>query len=551
MKRIFLSFLTVVIATAIIAQQVPRDKVIVEIGTGTWCQYCPGAAMGADDLVANGKEVAIIENHGPMGSDPYATTASTARNTYYGITGYPTAWFDGGSSVVGGSYNQSMYPNYLPKYNQRIAIPSSFTLAMNGFNDGLDYTVVVTAEKVDAYSGTNLVLQFALTESEIAYNWQGQNHLNFVNRLMSPDANGTPLNFSDKETEIVTLNFTIDASWVTEHCELVTFIQDNTTKEILQGTKVALPDLMPMYFDNAGCVAINMVPVTNCSGEVAPRLTISNEGAESLTTLDINYKVNDENLNTYQWTGDLSYGEPEVVDLPAISFDILDDNDLIIYTTNPNGNPDEDTSNDTLSTTFTSAMEVIPDIHLYLKLDDNPGETTWELKNSAGVVLFSGGPYSVPQQFLQETFPLTLDDCYTFIIYDEGGDGLADPGFFVLRQSDLSIIYENQDFANTEELVQFSVNQVSVPELDETEGFSVYPNPFEDYTNVSFTLTENENVELIIYNVVGEVIFTVQHEEMNAGVHNIKVNANDFTPGIYFVNLKIGDRLYTKKISMF
>ena len=34
-----------------------RNMVILEIGTGTWCQYCPGASMGAHDLLANGKTV--------------------------------------------------------------------------------------------------------------------------------------------------------------------------------------------------------------------------------------------------------------------------------------------------------------------------------------------------------------------------------------------------------------------------------------------------------------------------------------------------------------
>ncbi len=60
---------------------------------------------------------------------------------------------------------------------------------------------------------------------------------------------------------------------------------------------VALDDMMPMYFDNAGCLAVNMLPVTNCSGEVAPTITISNNGAASLTSLDINYQVNTEDIN--------------------------------------------------------------------------------------------------------------------------------------------------------------------------------------------------------------------------------------------------------------
>jgi len=36
MKRIFLSLMTAMIVIAVIAQQVPRDKVVVEDFTGTW-----------------------------------------------------------------------------------------------------------------------------------------------------------------------------------------------------------------------------------------------------------------------------------------------------------------------------------------------------------------------------------------------------------------------------------------------------------------------------------------------------------------------------------
>ena len=489
-------------------------------------------------LIANGIDVAVMEHHV---SDNLENTYSEARANYYGVQYIPDAYFDGVLNILGGSN----YAAYLTKVNQRLAIPSNFTISINGFNDGLDYTVAMAVENVETYAGTNIVLQFVVTESDV---YEGGTYYNFVTRYMDPNQNGTPLDFSGSSTQTVMLEFTLNGNWVTDNCEFVAFVQDNDTKEILQATKVAVSDLMPMYFDNAGCIAINMVPVTNCAGEVAPTITISNDGASSLSSLDINYQVNNEDVNTYQWSGNLGFGEMEAVDLPAAGFTVLDNNDLIIYTTNPNGNPDEDTSNDTIATTFASALEVVPDIHLYLKLDDNPGETTWELKNSAGEVLYSGGPYTVPQQFLQETFDLTEDDCYTFLIFDEGGDGLTGAGFFALREADLSMIYENQDFANTEELVQFSINQTSIRDNVLAE-FNVYPNPFENYTNVSFTLDEITDVNLAVYNVIGEVVYNVQNRDMSSGIHNLIIDTQEFARGIYFVKLKVGDKLYTKKIS--
>lgn len=242
MRKILLSFLLTVAISMAYSQQVPRQMVVVEIATGTWCQYCPGAAMGADDLIANGYNCAIVENHN---GDSFANTGSDSRNTYYGVTGYPTAKFDGTLSYVGGSNTSSMYSNYVPLVNQRNAVLSSFHIDIAGSNIGNNYNIVLNVNKVADYSGTNLVVHLVLTESEIAYSWQGQTELNYVNRQMSPTYNGTPVSFTSGSLQVLNISFTKDASWVTDHCELVAFIQDNTTKEILQGEKVALNALAP------------------------------------------------------------------------------------------------------------------------------------------------------------------------------------------------------------------------------------------------------------------------------------------------------------------
>jgi hypothetical protein len=452
--------------------------------------------------------------------------------------------------VVGASGN--MYPTYLAKVNQRMAIPSDFTLAVNGFNTGLNYTVMVSMEMVEPYTGTNLVMQFTVTESHIPENWGGLTEVNHVNRLMVPGANGTPLDFSSQTTQTVMLSFPLNAGWNQSNIDFVAFIQSNTNKEILQGYTVALEDLIPMTNSNAGCMAIHMVPVTNCSGEVAPSVNLINEGADELTSVEINYMVNNENVNTYQWSGNLGYGESEMVALPVANFTLNDNNDLVIYTTNPNGNPDEDTSNDTTATTFISAMEVVPNIYVFIKLDDNPDETTWECKNSAGEVLFSGGPYATAQEFIKDTLYLSEDDCYTFAIYDSGGDGLVGGNAgFSLRQNDFSLIYQNNDFANTEELVQFAINQIGLPETNEIAEFNVYPNPFSDQAYVSFYLSENETIDLTIYNVIGKVVYTVHQMQMEAGHQKLRIDTQEFVPGIYFVNLKAGEKIFTKKISSF
>ena len=160
MKKLFLTFIVLLSVTAMMAQGVQRTMVAVEDGTGTWCQYCPGAAMGCDDLLAHGCLVSVIANHN---GDAYANTYSNARNTMWNISGFPSVSFDGTTGVVGGNHTSSMYSSYLPKYNAEILVPSPCTLTWDITNSGLDYTVVITLTKVADITSTHNVLYFFAT----------------------------------------------------------------------------------------------------------------------------------------------------------------------------------------------------------------------------------------------------------------------------------------------------------------------------------------------------------------------------------------------------
>ena len=241
MKKFTFLFICLLSLTTVFAQ-VPRDKVIVEVGTGTWCTYCPGAAMGIDDLIEEGWPVAAIENHN---DDQFDNVYSNARNSFYGVPGFPTAYFDGGSSVVGGSHTESMYPSYWPKVQQKMNIPSPVTLSVWGSHTGLTYNVTVTVTKVSEITGSNIKLHLCLTESHIIYAWQGMSEVNYVNRLMVPDQLGTTLDFSESDVLEIPLTFTLQPTWVLNQMELVAFVQTNSNKQIHNGYKVKLAFIMP------------------------------------------------------------------------------------------------------------------------------------------------------------------------------------------------------------------------------------------------------------------------------------------------------------------
>ena len=244
MKKLLFSFFVIVISTFSLIAQVDRQQVLIEAGTGTGCQFCPGVSVTLHELYEAGDPVAAVKYHNYNSSDPFNTPEAAARTSYYGITGYPHTQFDGEwDEHSGGSTGASLYSTFLPKVTARMAIQTDFTIEIFGDNVGNNYDIIVRINEVSDYSGSNLKVRFALTETDIPYNWQNQSMITYCERTMAPDAEGTPLTISTGQEVDVNLNFTFDNSWVASNCELVAWVQDDDNKFVLVSTSVMLPAL--------------------------------------------------------------------------------------------------------------------------------------------------------------------------------------------------------------------------------------------------------------------------------------------------------------------
>lgn len=277
--------LLLIVAAAILSA-LPRELVVVEIATGTWCGYCPGAAMGAHDLLTNGHPVAIVKNHN---GDNYANTYSNARNTYYNVTGFPSAYFDGLNVTAGGSATSSMYSNYLPKVNARLNVPSHYTIMASGSISGNVLTVIVNVAKPEADTNTGVVLHSSITQSHIPFNWGNQTTVENVNRLMSPNQNGTPVNLATGEDTNITLTFNLNSAWNTADLELVLWLQNVSSKEILQGKKYSIPEVTGGYPASTDAVNFGDMFV---NGTATKNIVFSNYSQEAVNaTFSVNNTV--------------------------------------------------------------------------------------------------------------------------------------------------------------------------------------------------------------------------------------------------------------------
>lgn len=80
-----------------------------------------------------------------------------------------------------------------------------------------------------------------------------------------------------------------------------------------------------------------------------------------------------------------------------------------------------------------------------------------------------------------------------------------------------------------------------------------YPNPFNPSTSISFNLKSADDVNIEIYNVMGQKIDTIANGYFDSGEHNIDWNGEDgegrpVASGVYFYKMKAGRYTSTKKM---
>lgn len=75
-----------------------------------------------------------------------------------------------------------------------------------------------------------------------------------------------------------------------------------------------------------------------------------------------------------------------------------------------------------------------------------------------------------------------------------------------------------------------------------------YPNPFNPITTINYYLPNHEQVELSVFNLVGQKVLTLINDVQKAGWHSTHLNAANMASGLYFYRLSASNRVITKKM---
>jgi hypothetical protein len=111
--------------------------------------------------------------------------------------------------------------------------------------------------------------------------------------------------------------------------------------------------------------------------------------------------------------------------------------------------------------------------------------------------------------------------------------------------------------ATTEDKFVFIPTQIEAREnpalLKSFELFQNYPNPFNHTTQIRFSMHENGQVQLNIFNLQGQLVKKVIDEVKQSGTHQILWDGTDQSNqpvclGLYFYQFKMNNQVHTKKM---
>jgi hypothetical protein len=555
MKKIALNILLITLTLTGISQS--QRLVLLEHFTQASCGPCASVNPGLHTLLtANPDKITSIMVHTSWpGYDPmynHNTVDAGARTSYYSVNSVPHSVLDGNF------YNGHPSGWNINTVNIRYAVPSPFNLSINQNlspdNDTLFVTMLVEATA----SVTGPITAFmTVIEKHIHFNTapgsNGEKDFYNVMKKLLPTKTGIslPTPMSAGDYVIIQSYWVLANVYTISELSVVGFVQNPTTKEVHQSANLSLQAMTALHSNDVELTSFTNMIDKYCETSFQPKFKIRNNGNSSLTSMDIKYQVNDGEIQNYSWNGNLPFLGKTEIELPGVDFDLLSQNQLRVYVDQINNVPDEYHKNDTLTHNFIPAIQASRNVQVKIRTDNAPEEVTWDIKNSAGEVVFSGGPYTETNTVFTHESVLPSDDCYEFKVYDSGGNGLCcgnGTGFYSLKSGSVTIAQGTQ-FGN-EIAAQFEVISVGVNDIPLGSGFVVYPIPAKEQMFIEFSPNMNQKVKISIYNQLGQVVYLTEVNAQSGVSQKLEINTGKWNPGIYMIWFENGNEISSRKVTV-
>ena len=555
LKNYFLLFTLISCLTGfsqtIVSTSSQNKKVVLEEYTGIYCGYCPDGHSRAQALKNQyPDDVFLINIHtggyaipNPAINDPdFRTPFGQAIASQSNLTGYPA-----------GSVNRQYFPSLASNGGTAMSrgdwsTAASQVLTQSAYvNVGVEATINVQNNELTVhvegyYTGSSLVttnkLNVVLTQNNTIGPQSGggmgsnYNHMHRLVHMITGQWGQVISTTSTGSFVDETFTYTIPPDYngidvVLTELNVIAFITE-TQQKIISGAEYTPTFVGIEHSNDAAVMGLGENFNDNCGETASPSVVVQNNGSDPITSLSIEYSINDGSSETYSWTGSIASLEFTSIELPSIGYSPSNTNSVnIIISDDDNNNNNSNTFYFDQSNSYETSF-----VTLNLLTDNYGSETTWNLKDANGFIVAQGGPYSNNLTTSLEIGIPSSNECYTFTINDAIGDGICcgyGIGSYSISDDSGNEIFSGGEFSSTE-ATTFRVGEPLGLNSFMDENLKIFPNPSNGIFTVKTTIT---NSSYKIHNLIGQ---TIKSGFINNGENSIDIrNSKD---GIYFLMIK-------------
>lgn len=552
-------------------------NVIIEEFTGRGCQYCPDGHRIANQIMeANPGRVWAINVHaGTYALTNYPnfnTTESSTILSGFSVSGFPSGVVN--RSTAAGQ-NRGAWNGLT---NTQLAQAAECNVAGVARINPETRLATITVEVY--YTGNSTVnqnyLTVAMLQDSILGSQSGGSQFNPTQMIngqychmhvlrsvvnggpwgdaISPTTAGTlitktyeyqiPEIIGNPNGAEVILDHIFFLAWVSEQYQGV------PTRPILTACELEKTTLTdePIY---PSVSHISQVVEASCSNIKSFEFDVANIGTETITNINYTVTIGDV-MQEFEWTGELPSGDKTnaefEMELPFGEFTGT------FNITEVNGQPYEATAEFDAECAEWGEVEIdgnFTTLKLYIIQDQFGEQTTWDIINSVGETMASGGPLQhlpgqgATQVNLIELDSIPTDDCYLFRIFDNNNNGICcnyGNGYYYLKDAFNNKLFQGDGEFGSMAVHSFMISKKPDAVIDNvTSSLNIYPNPA---NNMIYVL--GADVELVeIYNSLGQRVLAVE-----GSTHTTSVDVASFENGVYVVRVISNDGITTKKVSI-
>lgn len=255
-----------------------------------------------------------------------------------------------------------------------------------------------------------------------------------------------------------------------------------------------------------------------CSAQGDFSATVRNYGKNNITSATAVLKENGSPVATAPYSGNMAQYGTGVVNFTGATFNGESDYTVELSNINTVAPFSPSLASQDMSVAFAQQTDQTA-FQILVKTDNYPGEISWNMKNGAGTIVASGGPYQVgpgaegaggPDANTTKVHDVTLslDDCYSITLIDGYGDGWSygNTPHGIEVKANGATVYE-LEVGNFGLQLPVAAAFKTVSQLgtidNEIGSFSIYPNPSDGL----FTFATSETVGVTVTDLTGKTVY--------------------------------------------